>query len=124
MKVEQWLRGHFHGLGSQIELNVLEVAAISPMEALPSPMNPVNLDDGILQREVAGGDESEGIVDVSQAAFVEFGIHVFQDNLVDPVEGCRIATEDGVRQHVLLYAASALQEGAFSDAHTVLYDAC
>ena len=84
----------------------------------------VNLDDGILQREVAGGDESEGIVDVPQAAFVEFGIHVFQDNLVDPVEGCRIATEDGVRQHVLLYAASALQEGAFSDAHTVLYDAC
>lgn len=50
MKVEQWLRGHFHGLGSQIELNVLEVAAISPMEALPSPMNPVNLDDDIEER--------------------------------------------------------------------------
>ena len=50
MKVEQWLRGHFHGLGSQIELNVLEVAAISPMEALPSPMTPVNLDDDIEER--------------------------------------------------------------------------
>lgn len=50
MKVEQWLRGHFHGLGSQIELNVLEVAVISPMEALPSPMNPVNLDDDIEER--------------------------------------------------------------------------
>lgn len=50
MKVEQWLRGHFHGLGSQIESNVLEVAAISPMEALPSPMNPVNLDDDIEER--------------------------------------------------------------------------
>ena len=84
----------------------------------------VNLDDGILQREVAGGDESEGIVGVPQAAFVEFGIHVFQDNLVDPVEGCRIATEDGVRQHVLLYAASSLQKRSFADAHTVLYDAC
>ena len=50
MKVEQWLRGHFHGLGSQIELNVLEVAAISPMEALPLPMNPVHLDDEIEER--------------------------------------------------------------------------
>lgn len=50
MKVEQWLRGHFHGLGSQIELNVLEVASISPMEALPSPMTPVNLDDDIEER--------------------------------------------------------------------------
>ena len=84
----------------------------------------VNLDDGILQREVAGGDESEGVVDVAQASFVNIRIHVFQDNLVDAVKRCGIASEDGIGEHVLLYAASALQKRAFADAHTVLYDAC
>lgn len=44
MTVEQWLRGHFHGLGNQIEKNVLEVAAISPMGARPSSMPTVYLD--------------------------------------------------------------------------------
>lgn len=47
MTVEQWLRGHFHGLGNQIEKNVLEVAAISPMCARPSSMPPVYLDDAV-----------------------------------------------------------------------------
>ena len=47
MTVEQWLRGHFHGLGNQIEKNVLEVAAISPMGARPSSMPPVYLDDAV-----------------------------------------------------------------------------
>ena len=47
MKVEQWLRGHFHGLGNQIEGNVLEVAAISPMEARPKPFRVVALTDEV-----------------------------------------------------------------------------
>lgn len=47
MTVEQWLRGHFHGLGNQIEKNVLEVAAISPMGARPSSIPPVYLDDSV-----------------------------------------------------------------------------
>ena len=47
MTVEQWLRGHFHGLGNQIEKNVLEVAAISPMGARPSSMPPVYLEDSV-----------------------------------------------------------------------------
>ena len=47
MTVEQWLRGDFHGLGNQIEKNVLEVAAISPMGARPSSMAPVSLDDAV-----------------------------------------------------------------------------
>ena len=47
MTVEQWLRGHFHGLGNQIEKNVLEVAALSPIGALPSSMPPVYLDDSV-----------------------------------------------------------------------------
>ena len=84
----------------------------------------VNLDDGILQREVAGGDESEGIVDMAQGALVDFRLEVLQHHLVHTMEGGGIATEDGIRQHILLHSASALQEGAFSDAHTVLYDAC
>ena len=47
MKVEQWLRGHFHGLGNQIETNVLEVAAISPIEARPTKLRVVSLEDTI-----------------------------------------------------------------------------
>lgn len=45
MTVEQWLRGHFHGLGNQIETNVLEVAAVSPIEARPEPLRAVALTD-------------------------------------------------------------------------------
>ena len=47
MTVEQWLRGHFHGLGNQIETNVLEVAAISPIEARPTKLRVVSLEDTI-----------------------------------------------------------------------------
>lgn len=47
MTVEQWLRGHFHGLGNQIEGNVLEVAAISPLEARPEPLRVVALTDTV-----------------------------------------------------------------------------
>ena len=47
MKVEQWLRGHFHGLGNQIELNVLEVAAMSPLSARPTPLMSVSLTDNV-----------------------------------------------------------------------------
>lgn len=47
MTVEKWLRGHVHGLGNQIELNTLEVAALSPLEARPEPFNAVALDDDV-----------------------------------------------------------------------------
>lgn len=47
MTVEQWLRGHFHGLGNQIEKNVLEVAAISPLEARPTTLRVVALTDEV-----------------------------------------------------------------------------
>lgn len=43
MTTEQWLRGHFHGLGSQIERSVLEVAALSPVEAQPTPLRAISL---------------------------------------------------------------------------------
>lgn len=47
MTVDQWLRGHFHGLGSQIEQAVLEVAALSPIEARPNAFRAVALSDTI-----------------------------------------------------------------------------
>lgn len=47
MTVESWLRGHFHGLGNQIEKQVLEVAAISPLEAKPTPFKAVLLTDDV-----------------------------------------------------------------------------
>ena len=56
MTVEQWLRGHFHGLGNQIEKNVLEVAALSPIGALPSSMPPVYLDDRV--EDIYGNDDT------------------------------------------------------------------
>lgn len=45
MTVEQWLRGHFHGLGNQIEIDVLEVAALSPVQAQPTPFRAIALSD-------------------------------------------------------------------------------
>lgn len=45
MTVESWLRGHFHGIGNQIESHVLEVAAFSPMEARPTPLRSLVLTD-------------------------------------------------------------------------------
>ena len=56
MTVEQWLRGHFHGLGNQIEKNVLEVAALSPIGALPSSMPPVYLEDSV--EDIYGNDDT------------------------------------------------------------------
>lgn len=47
MTVESWLRGHFHGLGNQIEQNVLEVAALSPLEARPNAFRSVALSDEV-----------------------------------------------------------------------------
>lgn len=44
MTVENWLKGHFHGLGNQIERNTLEVAAISPLEARPTPFRAIALE--------------------------------------------------------------------------------
>lgn len=56
MTVEQWLRGHFHGLGNQIEKNVLEVSALSPIGALPSSMPPVYLEDRV--EDIYGNDDT------------------------------------------------------------------
>lgn len=47
MTVENWLRGQFHGLGNQIELNTLEVAALSPVEARPVAFRAVALNDEV-----------------------------------------------------------------------------
>lgn len=47
MTVENWLRGHFHGLGNQIELQTLEVAALSPVEARPAALRAIALDDEV-----------------------------------------------------------------------------
>lgn len=47
MTVEHWLRGHFHGLGSQIEMNTLAVAAISPLQARPIALRATALNDQV-----------------------------------------------------------------------------
>ncbi len=47
MTVENWLRGHFQGIGTQIEMYVLETAALSPIEAQPTPFRAVSLSDEV-----------------------------------------------------------------------------
>lgn len=47
MTVESWLRGHFHGLGNLIEKEVLEVAALSPIQARPTAFRAVSLSDEV-----------------------------------------------------------------------------
>ncbi len=47
MTVESWLRGKFQGIGSQIEQNVLESAALSPVFAKPRAFREVTLDDNV-----------------------------------------------------------------------------
>ena len=44
MTVENWLRGHFE-IGDQIKSNTLQLAAISPLEAEPTPLCAVGLSD-------------------------------------------------------------------------------
>lgn len=45
MTVEQWLRGHFGGVGKLIEKETLLLAAISPAEVEPEPLRAVSLTD-------------------------------------------------------------------------------
>ena len=45
MTVEQWLRGHFGGVGKLIEKDTLLLAAISPAEVEPEPLRAVSLTD-------------------------------------------------------------------------------
>ncbi len=47
MTVESWLRGKFQGIGSQIEGNVLESAALSPVFAKPRAFSEVMLGDNV-----------------------------------------------------------------------------
>lgn len=47
MTVENWLRGHFQGIGTQIESQVLEAAALSPIEAQPTALRAVSLSDDV-----------------------------------------------------------------------------
>lgn len=47
MTVENWLRGQFQGIGTQIEMPVLEAAALSPIFAKPEPFVAVDLDENV-----------------------------------------------------------------------------
>lgn len=47
MTVENWLRGQFQGIGTQIEASVLEAAALSPVFAKPTRLRPTSLSDDV-----------------------------------------------------------------------------
>lgn len=55
MTVESWLKGRFQGISSQIERNVLESAALSPVFAKPRAFREVILDDNV--RDYIGDQE-------------------------------------------------------------------
>ena len=67
-----------------------------------------NLDDGVFHAEVSSIDESVGIGDVAQDAFVY--VYVFQDERVDAMIFRGVSTDDDVGGDILLYAATALDE--------------
>lgn len=50
MTVENWLRGQFQGIGTQIEMSVLEAAALSPVFAKPVPFQAVALSDEVTDK--------------------------------------------------------------------------
>ena len=78
-----------------------------------------NLDDGVFHAEVASVDEAVGVGDVAQDAFVY--IYVLEDEGVDAVILRGVASEDDVGGHVLLHAATALDERVASDAYVLLH---
>lgn len=45
MTVEQWLRGQFQGIGTQIETSVLESAVLSPVFAKPTAFSAISLNE-------------------------------------------------------------------------------
>lgn len=45
MTVERWLKGHFQDYGQLIDPDVLGVAALSPIEAKPTPFRAISLTD-------------------------------------------------------------------------------
>lgn len=47
MTVENWLKGQFQGIGTQIERSVLESAALSPIMAKPTAIAPIKLTDEV-----------------------------------------------------------------------------
>ena len=79
-----------------------------------------NLDDSILKAEVGRIDEAVGIGDVAEDAVGR--LKMLQDNGVDSMVSTRVAADNNIRRHVALHAASALNEGATANAHTLLDD--
>lgn len=49
MTVESWLRGHFQGIGTQIESSVLEAAALSPVFSKPVPFLAIHVSDEVTE---------------------------------------------------------------------------
>ena len=78
-----------------------------------------NLDDGVFHAEVACINKAVGVGDVAQDAFVN--IYVLEDEGVDAVILRGVASEDDVGWHVLLHAATALDERVATDANVLLH---
>ncbi len=60
MTVENWLRGQFQGMGTQIEMSVLEAAVLSPVFAKPTRFQSVSLSD-IVEEHLEDKDFLDGL---------------------------------------------------------------
>ena len=79
-----------------------------------------NLDDSIFKAEVGRVDEAVGVGDVAEDTVGRF--EVLEDNGVDSMVSTRVAADNDIGRHVALHAATALNEGATANAHTLLDD--
>ena len=80
---------------------------------------PGEFDDGILEAEVRCIDETISIGDVSQNTLGH--VEMLQHESINAMVGSWISAQDNVRRHVLLHAATALNERETADAHILLH---
>lgn len=83
----------------------------------------VDLDDGILKGEVAGGDHAEGVANLTDDVFTPFGIDLPHHDTVDTLVASGVAAIDGIRKYVFGDTGTTLQEGELANTRLVLHNA-
>lgn len=92
MTVENWLRGQFQGIGTQIERSVLESAALSPIMAKPTAIAPVTLTDEVESYIV------DGVMDEAFAKSLNYALSTLYYSMSAAITGGTKSEKRGNRQ--------------------------
>ena len=92
MTVENWLRGQFQGIGTQIERSVLESAALSPIMAKPTAIAPVSLTDEVESYIV------DGVMDETFAKSLNYALSTLYYSMSAAITGGTKSEKRGNRQ--------------------------